>query len=58
MVENPNPRHPFGARGVGEVPIVPPPAALANAIYRAVGVRLNQLPMSPGRVTKAVLAKK
>ncbi|HEX5270733.1 MAG TPA: xanthine dehydrogenase family protein molybdopterin-binding subunit, partial [Gemmataceae bacterium] len=55
MVEVPNPSHPFGVRGVGEVPIVPPPAALANAIYRAVGVRLNQLPMSPGRVAKAVM---
>jgi xanthine dehydrogenase molybdenum-binding subunit len=58
MVEVPNPSHPYGVRGVGEVPIVPPPAALANAIYRAVGVRLNQLPMSPGRVAKAVMGKK
>ncbi len=58
MVEVPNPAHPFGVRGVGEVPIVPPPAALANAIYRAIGVRLNQLPMSPGRVAKAVMGKK
>jgi CO/xanthine dehydrogenase Mo-binding subunit len=58
IVEVPDPKHPFGVRGVGEVPIVPPPAALANAIYRAVGVRMNVLPMSPGRVTKAILAKK
>ena len=58
IVEVANPLHPYGVRGVGEVPIVPPPAALANAIYRAVGVRLNQLPMSPGRVTKAVMGKK
>ncbi len=50
MVEVPNPGHPFGVRGVGEVPIVPPPAALANAIYRAVGVRMQQLPMTPGRI--------
>lgn len=56
IVEVPDPNHPFGVRGVGEVPIVPPPAALANAIYRAIGVRLNELPMSPGRVAKAVLA--
>jgi CO/xanthine dehydrogenase Mo-binding subunit len=54
MVEVPNPGHPYGVRGVGEVPIVPPPAALANAIYRAVGVRLRELPMSPGRVAKAL----
>jgi CO/xanthine dehydrogenase Mo-binding subunit len=57
MVEVPNPGHPFGVRGVGEVPIVPPPAALANAIYRAVGVRMRRLPMSPGRVVKEILAK-
>ncbi len=57
MVEVPNPGHPFGVRGVGEVPIVPPPAAIANAIYRAVGVRMRVLPMSPGRVLKAILAK-
>ncbi len=50
IVEVPNPGHPFGVRGVGEVPIVPPPAALANAIYRAVGARMNVLPMSPPRV--------
>jgi len=55
IVEVPNPSHPFGVRGVGEVPIVPPPAALANAIYRAAGVRLRELPMSPGRVCKAML---
>jgi CO/xanthine dehydrogenase Mo-binding subunit len=54
LVEVPNPGHPYGVRGVGEVPIVPPPAALANAIYRAVGVRLRQLPMSPGRVVAAL----
>jgi CO/xanthine dehydrogenase Mo-binding subunit len=50
LVEVPNPGHPYGVRGVGEVPIVPPPAALANAIYRAIGVRMNVLPMSPARV--------
>jgi xanthine dehydrogenase molybdenum-binding subunit len=57
IVEVPNPGHPYGVRGVGEVPIVPPPAALANAIYRAVGVRLRKLPMSPGRVVKGLTAK-
>ncbi len=56
LVEVPNPHHPYGVRGVGEVPIVPPPAALANAIYRAVGVRLYELPMSPGRVVRELLA--
>jgi CO/xanthine dehydrogenase Mo-binding subunit len=57
LVEVANPGHPYGVRGVGEVPIVPPPAALANAIYRAVGVRLRQLPMSPGRVVAALQQK-
>jgi xanthine dehydrogenase molybdenum-binding subunit len=57
IVEVPNPGHPFGVRGVGEVPIVPPPAAIANAIYRAVGVRLRELPMSPPRVVREILKK-
>jgi CO/xanthine dehydrogenase Mo-binding subunit len=50
IVEVPNPGHPYGVRGVGEVPIVPPPAALANAIYDAVGVRMSVLPMTPARI--------
>ncbi len=57
IVEVPNPSHPFGVRGVGEVPIVPPPAAIANAIYRAVGVRMNKLPMNPARVMEALWEK-
>jgi CO/xanthine dehydrogenase Mo-binding subunit len=54
IVEVPNPRHPFGVRGVGEVSIVPPPAAIANAIYRAIGVRMDKLPMNPGAVMDSV----
>src|SRR5207237_8535690 len=57
IVEVPNPNHPFGVRGVGEVSVVPPMAALSNAIYRALGVRLNRLPMSPGRILEALWAK-
>ncbi len=57
LVEVPNPDHPYGVRGVGEVSIVPPPAAIANAIYRAVGVRLNVLPMSPARILEALWRK-
>jgi CO/xanthine dehydrogenase Mo-binding subunit len=57
LVEVANPGHPYGVRGVGEVPIVPPAAALANAIYRAVGVRLRELPMSPQTVVAALAAK-
>lgn len=50
IVEVANPGHPYGVRGVGEVPIVPPPAAVANAISRAIGVRMTELPMTPGAV--------
>jgi CO/xanthine dehydrogenase Mo-binding subunit len=50
LVEVGNPGHPFGAKGVGEVPIVPPPAAIANAIHNAVGARMTELPMSPAKV--------
>jgi len=57
LVEVPNPGHPYGVRGVGEVPIVPPPAALANAIYRATGKRMTHLPMSPGYVLSKMLEK-
>jgi len=57
LVEVPNPGHPLGIRGVGEVPIVPPPAAIANAIYRAVGVRMQELPMSPPKVAKVMWGK-
>ncbi len=54
IVEVANPGHPFGVRGVGEVPIVPPMAALSNAIYHALGVRVNQLPMSPGVILESM----
>ena len=56
LVEVPNPRHPFGAKGVGEVPIVPPMAAIANAIFDATGVRMTSLPMSPPKVRAALVA--
>ena len=54
IVEVPNPGHPFGVKGVGEANIVSPLAAVANAIHDAVGVRLNDLPMSPAAVVKAL----
>jgi len=57
IVEVANPGHPYGVRGVGEVPIVPPMAAIANAISRATGVRMDHLPMSPGSVLEALWAK-
>jgi CO/xanthine dehydrogenase Mo-binding subunit len=54
LVEVPNPRAPFGARGVGEVPIVPPTAAVANAVRSATGVRMATLPISPPRLLAAL----
>jgi CO/xanthine dehydrogenase Mo-binding subunit len=54
IVEVPNPRHPYGVRGVGEVPIVPPMAAVANAITNATGLRMTDLPMSPPRILAAL----
>jgi len=41
-------------RGVGEAPIVPPAAALANAINDAIGIRMTELPMSPGKVYEEI----
>ncbi len=54
IVEVPNPVHPYGVRGVGEVPIVPPLAAVGNAIKDAIDVRLRETPMNPGRIVKAL----
>ena len=56
ILEIPNPGHPYGVRGVGEPPIVPPLAAISNAVSRAIGVRMQELPMSPPRVLKAIRA--
>ncbi len=55
IVEVPNPLHPYGVRGVGEPSIVPPLAAIANAVYRATGVRQRELPMSPRRILETTL---
>ncbi|MBT5110851.1 MAG: xanthine dehydrogenase family protein molybdopterin-binding subunit [Rhodospirillaceae bacterium] len=54
VIEVPNPTHPFGVRGVGEVPIVPPMAAVANAVEDAIGLRMTDLPMSPPRILDAI----
>jgi CO/xanthine dehydrogenase Mo-binding subunit len=55
IVEVPSPAGPFGARGVGEPPIIPAPAAIANAIQDATGARLTELPMSPERIALALV---
>ena len=54
IIEVPNPNHPYGVRGVGETPIVPPMAAIANAVENATGIRFTELPMSPPRVLAAL----
>ena len=58
ILEIPNPNHPYGVRGVGETSIVPPLAAVANAVSNAAGVRMDHIPMSPPRILKAIKAKK
>jgi CO/xanthine dehydrogenase Mo-binding subunit len=57
IVEVANPMHPFGVRGVGETPIVPPLAAVANAVRDATGVTMRDLPLSPPRVLEALDAR-
>jgi CO/xanthine dehydrogenase Mo-binding subunit len=57
IVEVPSPSGPFGARGVGEPPIIPAPAALANAIDDATGVRITELPLTPERIALGVAAR-
>ncbi|MEQ1871642.1 MAG: xanthine dehydrogenase family protein molybdopterin-binding subunit [Vicinamibacterales bacterium] len=54
IVEVPHPAHPYGVRGVGEVPIVPPLGAVANAMSHATGLRFTELPLSPPRVLERI----
>jgi CO/xanthine dehydrogenase Mo-binding subunit len=54
IIEVPNPKHPQGIRGVGEVPLVPGLSAVRNAVYDAVGIRFNDLPISPPKVLEAL----
>jgi CO/xanthine dehydrogenase Mo-binding subunit len=54
IVEVPAPDGPFGAKGIGEAPVVAAPAAIANAVARATGVRMYELPMTPPRVWQAL----
>ena len=57
IVEVANPLHPYGVRGVAEVPLVAPLAAIANAVYDAIGVRMYSLPMNPAAIVKAIAEK-
>ncbi|MDA0764920.1 MAG: xanthine dehydrogenase family protein molybdopterin-binding subunit [Proteobacteria bacterium] len=54
IIEVPNPKHPQGVRGVGEVPLVPPLGAISNAVYQALGKRSYSLPMSPPKILKII----
>jgi CO/xanthine dehydrogenase Mo-binding subunit len=57
IVEVPSPAGPFGARGVGEPPIIPAPAAIANAIEDATGCRLTEAPLTPEKIALAIAAR-
>ena len=57
ILEIPNPGHPYGVRGVGETPIVPPLAAINNAVSRATEIRFSELPLSPPKVLSAIKNK-
>ncbi|WP_457941365.1 xanthine dehydrogenase family protein molybdopterin-binding subunit [Mesorhizobium sp. 10J20-29] len=57
ILEIPNPNHPYGVRGVGETSIVPPLAAIANAVSNAAGVRMTHIPMSPPRILATIKAE-
>ncbi len=54
IVEVANPNHPYGVRGCGEVPIIAPLAAIANAVENALGIRFYDLPMAPPKVLQAI----
>lgn len=57
IIENPDPHGPFGAKEVGQGPLLPVPPAVANAVYDAVGVRIDEIPITPEKVLKALEAK-
>ena len=56
IVEVANPTHPFGVRGIGETPIIPPLAAITNAVSNALNIRFTEVPMSPPKVLAAIEA--
>jgi len=57
LVEDPDPNGPFGAKEVGQGPLLPAPPAVANAVYNAVGVRIDEVPITPEKVLKALREK-
>ena len=57
LVENPDPRGPFGAKEAGQGPLLPVMPAVANAVYDAIGVRIDEVPITPEKIVKALQAK-
>ena len=57
LVEHPDPRGPFGAKEVGQGPLLPVMPAVANAVYDAIGVRIDEVPITPEKIVKALEAK-
>jgi CO/xanthine dehydrogenase Mo-binding subunit len=58
LIEEPDPRGPFGAKEVGQGPLLPIMPAVANAVYDAVGVRIDEVPITPEKIMKALVEKK
>ena len=58
LVEEPDPRGPFGAKEVGQGPLLPIMPAVANAVYDAIGVRIDEVPITPEKIMKALAEKK
>jgi hypothetical protein len=57
LIENPDPRGPFGAKEAGQGPLLPVMPAVANAVYDAIGVRVDEVPITPEKILKALEAK-
>src|SRR5207245_8256075 len=57
LIEDPDPNGPFGAKEVGQGPLLPVPPAVANAVYNAVGVRIDEVPVAPEKVLKVLRDK-
>jgi CO/xanthine dehydrogenase Mo-binding subunit len=57
LVENPDPRGPFGAKEVGQGPLLPVMPAVANAVYDAIGVRIDEVPITPEKIVKALTSQ-
>jgi 4-hydroxybenzoyl-CoA reductase subunit alpha len=58
LIEDPDPRGPYGAKEVGQGPLLPIIPAVANAVYDAVGVRVDESPVTPEKIVKALAEKK